>query len=68
MAHAAAGTLLAAALTVAPLPRFTPSPAAVPEPAVIQPRDWGSRPGDLSRAPRQDRWTWITLHHAGRPR
>lgn len=67
MARAPVESLLAAALAVQPLARFTPSSAAVAPPPIIQPRDWGSRPGDMSRVPRQDRWTWITIHHAGVP-
>lgn len=38
--------------------------AAAPRPPVIEPAQWGSRPGDLSALKTQDHWEWITLHHA----
>lgn len=38
--------------------------AAAPEPAIVSPRDWGSRPGDMSATRRQTP-AWITIHHAG---
>lgn len=38
--------------------------AAPARPAIIEPASWGSRPGDMSGEPTQNRFAWITLHHA----